>query len=333
MSVLKIIGRQVQMGIAKEAVRGTAEAAAAFWIPFSELDINEKNTKINDEQSFGVIEDAIGQSIVKQWAEGSLKAPIGDAHFPLLLYSLLGSKAVVAHAGETIVYDHTITVAQSAQHPTLTLFIDDPSATAGAQDYKHALGVLSSLELHYEVGKFLEYTANLKAKKGVQAALTPSSSTENRFLPQHLTFKLATNLAGLDAASAIVLKSLTLKIDQGIEDDDVLGNIAPNDYLNKQFSIEGTLEALWDDEATFKTLALAGTAKAMRIDLKNTSVTLGVGTNPQVRIDLAKVIFKEITKPIKLNDIVRQTLSFKAFYSSADSKMVTILGTNLTASY
>jgi hypothetical protein len=124
-----------------------------------------------------------------------------------------------------------------------------------------------------------------------------------------------------------------LKIEQNIEDDDVLGSVAPGDFLNKQFTITGTLEALWQNETDYKQAALATTAKAMRIDLKNTDVTIGTSANPEIRIDLAKVIFKEITRPVKTNDLVRQTLSFKAVYSITDTLMVSALVTNLVTSY
>lgn len=326
----KGIGRLFGVGIAKETSRGTAISSASFWIPFGEAAVEEKDQKIIDEQAFGVIEDSLGQSIAKQWSEVSIKAPIGDKHFPLLLYAALGSLSTGANADASgNVKDHTITVAQSAQHQSLTVFLKDPLASA---DYKHALGVVENLEIDYVIGKFLEYTATLRAKKGASASLSTAYAAENRFLPQHLTFKLASSLSGLGAASATVIRSLKLKISKNVEDDDVLGSVAPNDFLNKEFTIDGELEALWNDE-TFKTLALAATPQAFRLDLKNTDATIGTSANPEIRIDLAKVIFKEITRPIKINDLVKQTLSFRAHYSASDTKMITILATNLQSSY
>ena len=324
----KGIGRLLQFGIAKETVRGTPESAASYYIPFSELDIDEKFTNIIDDQSRGIIEDSVGQSTIKQWAEGQWKAPVADKHFPLVLFAILGTKAV---AGPTdSAYTHTITVAQSSQHQALSLFVDDPLAAA---DYKHGLGMISGLEINYETGKFLEYTAKFKAKKGASATLTPSATTENRFLPQHLVFKLATSYSGLTAASAQTIKSLKLTIDQSLEDDDVLGSVTPADFLNKQFMIEGTVEALWQNESDFKTFVLAGTTKAMRIDLVNTDALIGAATNPQVRIDLAKVVFTEITRPVRINDMMKQTLAFKAHYSTGDSLMVSAQAVNAVASY
>jgi len=327
----KGIGRLLQIGIARETTRGTSPAAATYWIPHSEFDFFEKDTKIADEQTRGVIEDSVGQSIVKKWAEGSLKAPIGDKHFPLLLYSILGTLATTDNADtDPSVKDHTISVQQGAQHQSLSLYVDDP---LGGQDYTHALAVLASLEIAYEQGKFIDYVANFKSKKGATATLTPSTTAENRFLPQHLTFKLASTQAGLDAAAAVVIKSLSLKIDQNIEDDDVLGNAAPADFLNKHFMIEGTLEAIWQNESDFKNAALAGTVQAMRIQLKNTDTIIGAAANPEVKIDLHSVVFREITRPVRINELVKQTVAFKAHYNTTDSKMATIVCTNTVASY
>ncbi len=324
----KGIGRLLQFGIGKETTRGTPNASADFYIPFSELSIDEKFENVVDEQSRGIIEDSVGESRVMNWAEGSIKAPIGDKHFPLVLFATFGALATTGPTDST--YSHTITVGQSAQHQALSLFIDDP---LGGQDYKHGLGMVDSLEINYELNKFLDYTINLKAKKGATASLSPSATTENRFLPQHLTFKVAGSYSTLSTGSAVAIKSLKLKIAKNLETDSVLGATDPADFLNKQISIEGTVEALWQNESDFKTAALSGTAKALRIDLVNTDVTIGTSSNPQCRIDLAKVTFTELTRPATINDMVKQTLSFKAHYSLTDSLMISILNKNAQASY
>jgi hypothetical protein len=325
----KGIGRLISLGIGRETTRGSA-VTPQYWIPWSDLDFQEKDEKVLDEATVGVIEDSVGQTIVKQWAEGKWKAPIGDKHFPLILYAALGSITSNTKSGETTVYDHSINVQQSAQHQSLTIGIDDPIA---GQDYQHALGVIQDLELSYELGKILEYSVSVKAKKGTAVALTPSVVSENRFTHKHFSFKLADTQAGLDAASPLSLRSLSLKINKNVDEDLALGSLSPVDFLNKHLSIEGNLEAVWQNETDFKQLALAGTPKAMRIDLVNSDVTIGSSSNPRIKIDLYKVIFKEITKPLKLNDVVIQTLSFKAHYSISDAKMISVLCNNTVSSY
>ena len=323
----KAIGRLTQVGLAKESVRGTSPGSATFWVPWSELDVDEKKRMVLDEQTRGVLEDSTGQSIVSEWAEVKLKAPIGDKHFPLILYSVLGGLSTTGPTDSA--YTHTLSVGQSAQHQSLSVYLDDP---AGGQDYTHALAMSETVEIAYERDQFMQYTATLKAKKGATATLTPAATTENRFLQKHLTFKIAANQAGLGGASAIAIKGLTLTISQNIEADDVLGSIAPADFLNKQLSIEGSVEAIFQNEADFKTAFNAGTVRAMRIDLTS-DVLIGATSTPKLIIDLHSVIFTELTKPYRLNDVVMQTLSFKAHYNTTDSKMLTCTATNATASY
>ena len=323
----KAIGRLVQVGIAKESTRGTSPGAATFYIPWGELDIDEKKRFALDEQTRGVIEDSVGQSVVSEWAEGTIKAPIGDKHIGLLLYGLFGTLS----SGSVIdsAYIHTLSIGQSAQHQSLSVYLDDP---AGGQDYSHALAIITQMEIAYERDQFITYTANFMAKKGATATLTPASTAENRFLPQHLTFKVAATQAGLTAASAIALKSANIKISQNVEADDVLGSAAPADFLNKQFTIEGTVEAIFQNEGDFKTAFNAGTVKALRFDLTSTTL-IGTSSTPYLILDLHSVIFTEMTKPYRLNDVVMQTLSFKAHYNTTDAKMVTLTLRNATASY
>lgn len=327
----KQIGRKFAVGIAKEAVRGTAETAATFYPQFGEASVDEKVEFAEREEAAGVIEEATGADIVKQYSAINIKMPVGDKSFPLILLSALGTLVTSDNAdSDPSVKDHTINVAQSVQHQALTAFLDDP---VGGNDYKHALGMVESVGIEAVLGKAIEANIVMRAKKGASASLTPTITTENRFLPQHATIKFASSQAGLGAASASIVKNFKLTINKNLEDDDVIGTVDPADFNNKQFSIEGELEANWESEADYKTVMQAGTYKAMRIDLKNTDVTIGSAAKPEIMIDLYRVQLKEVTRPIKVNDIIKQTISFKAYYSLTDSKMIQIIATNTTASY
>lgn len=323
----KAIGRLVNLGIGKESSRGIP-VAPSYWLFKTDLNYQEKFEQSVEDSSVGVIADAIDAQITKRWAEGSFGGDIKDKSIGLILLSLFGSVNTALKGGESVVYEHTFSLGNSAQHQSLTLGIDDPW-----QDYQFALAMIESLEIKYERGKFVAFTANFKSKKGATASLTATYTAENSFRPQDFTFKIAANLSGLSGASAITIKSATLKFEKNLEIDDVLGSVDPADILNKQFVCTGTVEAIFEDEATFKTVALGDVAKALRFDIKNTSVTIGTSSNPELQIDLAKVKFSEITRATPIGDLVKQTLGFKAFYSLTDSKMFLVILTNLAASY
>lgn len=324
---MPFIGRKIDLGLGKETIRGTS-VEPTFWVPKIDFTTEDKVEEVINEASIGVIEDAEGSKVVKKWSEGEIIGYVRDKSFGLILLAALGAVSSTAkEAPNADVYDHTFTIQQSAQHQSLTIGMKNPN-----EQLRFALAVLSNLELRCELGKFVEYTAGFLAKLGADETDTVSYTSENEFLAQHITFKLATNLAGLDAADAISVKKISLSIGKNVEADDILGNIAPADYLNKQIEITGEVELLYD-ATTYKDLFLAGTQKAMRIDIKNTDVTIGDSSNPELKIDLAKVKFMEWERGSGLNDITKETLRFKGFYSLSDSQAISVVLSNLQTSY
>ena len=395
----KGIGRLIQVGIAKETTRGTTPGSASYWTPFEDLNIDEKQEKTTDVSAYGIIEDAISMSNVKQWSEGSIQGIIGDQTFGLFLLSVFGTLAShSAHSGESSVYDNKYTVQEGAQHQSLSFYLHDPLS---GQDYSYGNGVVSKLEITYALKQFVKFNAMIKALKGVtQSSYSPSTTTENHFVPQYLTLGIALNLAGaqstltatgtcattihvtacsinpqtnlrvgmtvtgtnipagatvativsatafdLSVASTgsagsytfgpavIKVKSAKITIDQSIEDQEVIGSTAPADFLNKEYKIEGTVEAIWQNETDFKTQFMVNTPIAMHFDLKNTDVTIGSATNPEFILDFPKCYITELGRPLKVKDLVYQTIKFKAVYSVSDTEMVNCTLTNTVNGY
>lgn len=389
MSQQKGIGRLIQIGLAKESSRGVAQSSATYWNPWSDLTLDEKKEFVTDEQAYGIIEDSVNLTRTKQWAQGSLAGNVADQTIGLILYSLFGGYAVTGSGP----YTHTFSVAETAQHQSLTLFKHDPLA---AVDYSYANGVVEKLEVSVELKKFVAYTASLMAQSGAsQSNFTPSTTTENRFLPQYLAAKFALNYAGLQgtltatgtASStvhvtscsinpqtnlkvgmgvsgtniptgatvakivsataydlsvattgaigtqtftpvAIPLKSLKVTINQNVESQDVLGSVSPADFLNKEFSVEGTFEAILQNESDFKTQFMGPTPLAVRLDLLNSDVS-----NSELYFDMPKVTLQEYGTPYKVKDLVYQTLKWKATYSVSDTLLCKAVLINSVSTY
>jgi hypothetical protein len=396
MAAQKGIGRLVQVGVAKETTRGTAIASASYWNPFQELVLDEKKEFVHDEQSYGIIEDTTNLTQTKRWAEGSLAGNVLDQSFGLILYSMFGGYAVSGPTDSS--YTHTFTIGETAQHQSLTLFLHDPLSFV---DYSYANGVVEKLELMVELKKFVTFSATLKSLTGAsQSAFTPSTTTENRFVPQYLAAKFALNYGGLQgtltatgtAASTthvtacsinpqtnlkvgmgvtganipanttiakivsataydlsaattgaigtqtftpvtIALKSAKVTFNANVESHDVLGNLNPADFLNKEFSVEGQLECIYQNNSDFKDQFMGPYALAIRLDLKNTDVTIGAGTSPEMYIDMPKCYVTELSRPFKVKDLVYQTIKFKAAYSLSDTLLAKVLLTNTVSTY
>jgi hypothetical protein len=399
MSAQKGIGRLIQVGLAKETTRGTAISSAAWWNPWNDLTLDEHKEFAVDAQSYGVIEDSTNLTQTKQWAQGSISGSVLDQSFGLILYSMFGTlTSHSTHSGESIVYDNIFNIQEGAQHQSLTLFLHDPLS---AVDYSYANGVVEKLEINMALKKFIEFTASLKALTGVsQSTFTPATTTDNRFVAQHMTAKFALNSAGLagtltatgtasstihvtacsinpqtnlkvgmgvtgtnipanttiakivsstaydlSAATtgaigtqtftpvAIALKSAKLTINANVEDQEVLGNVAPADFLNKEFSVEGTMECIWQNNSDFKDQFMGPYPLAILLDIKNTDVTIGTSTNPELQFNMPKCTIQELGRPFKVKDLVYQNVKFKAVYSVADTLMLKATLTNITNGY
>lgn len=315
----KLIGRKFNVGIGKESSRGTA-VAATYWMPKMEFSHDDKIEYAVDETSIGVIADAQSQDITNKISEGELQGRIADTSFGLWLIAALGTAGTPSLV-ETGVYDHAFSVLESAQHPSLTIAVRE--ANDGGSGLRYPLAMVDSLEVNFELGKYAEYKVAFRSNTPSSASNTASFSAENIFLPQHGEVKFATNLAGLGAASAIQVKKATFKISKNIEDDQVIGTLNPIDRLNKQFAVEGSIELMYEDRSYIDTIMLGDLAKALRIKFTNTGTTLGASSNPTITFDFAKVKLTEVARAIGNNDLIKQTLNFKAYYSLADTSMLT----------
>lgn len=392
----KGIGRLISCGIGKETTRGTA-VSATYWLPWSDLTADEKKDWAVDSQSYGIVEDNVNISQVKKMMQGQITGNVHDTTFGLILLGMLGNLVSHnTHSGESVVYDNVYSVQQSAQRQSLTILRDDP---IGGQDYSFALGVLHKLDINIELKKFISYVAAFKALSGTTTTTTPSTTSENRFLPQHAAIKFAPTYAGLQgtltatgtAASTthvtalsisttllrvgmtvtgtnvpanttittivsatafdlsaattgavgtmtfgpavVALKSAKVTFTSDTDDQEVIGNVAPADFLAKEFVVDGSFEAIWQNETDFKSAFMGPTTQAVRIDIKNSDVVLGSATNPELIIDMPKCTFQELSTPFKLKDIITQSVKFKASYSATDTALVKVTLTNTTNGY
>lgn len=321
------IGRKIEVGLAKETSRGTP-ATPAYWVFKTSASVQDKPIYANDETSVGNISDTLGSRITGTRSEGEIAGKVTDQSIGLLLLAAIGSVSSAVKGGESVVYEHTYSLLNTNAHPTLTIEVKD-----GNEQQAFANACLETLKISAEVEKYLSFAATFKAKGGASAANTPSYiATENDFIATEAAVKLATNLAGLDAASPIAVRSIELSIEKNAKYLPKLGQLAPADIVNEHLVITGNIEADYADTATFKDLFTAGTFKALRLII--TSGTLiGTASYPTIQIDLAKVAFQDWSRPSENDKVVTQTVKFKAHLSLADSAIISAKLTNKAVSY
>lgn len=314
----------VEIGIGKESSRGTA-VAPTYGVKWTDLSLADAVDKARDESRSGILEDSRDSYVVGTMMEGDITGPVRDKAIGLFLLSCLGSAS--SSVVETTAYEHTFNVLETNQHPTLTVHKKDPNSTSD-----HANALVTSIEVSSALGDLVQFTASIRAKSRASQSRTVSYATENIFLPQHGSFKLASSQSGLAAASAISIRSAKLNISSDADYDRALGSVAPTDIFNRKMSGSLEVEIVLSAD-TYITALIAGTSYAAQLDFTNTDVTIGGSTNPRLRFDLYRVKLIEASPKYSKGDLTMQTLKFDVHYSESDSKMVVAYLRNLATSY
>lgn len=322
------LGRNQEVGISKEATRGTVPAAVSAWLKKTECTIKDTPEIYTDESNVGRVEYAIGGEVAQQKVEGDLKGNIYDQSFGYILNSVFGTVSSATKGGESAVYEHTFTVYNDLQAQSLSINVKNPN-----EHLVYAKAVVDSLEIKAEINKPAEFTAKFKgAIAGASSTKTPAYTTEYYFLGKGVTFKHAATQADLTGASATSIRSLSLKISRDAEADDVLGSAVAADIFSKAFKVEFSIVYV-NSAATLKGYYTAGTMRAMRFNFTNAGVTIGTGSNPNLQIDLNQALFTNYEETSGSDDIVLSTISGIATYKISDTKMIQAVLTNTKANY
>lgn len=300
----KFVGRRGALGLAKEGTAGTI-VTPTFWLPLTSLSFDDKVEMALEEVGLGRIEDSDSNHVVQKYGEGDIEGELNDRDIGLLLTSLFGA-APTTTGGPT--YAHAFALQNTNTHNSLSIAYQDPNTTR-----IFPYSVIDSLNINVSQNSVVAFTAGFKSRVGRDwSTLTPSyTSIGNKFLHQHLAFKIASSTAGLAAASAISLKELDITFSNNNEFDYTIGTVEPEAVLNHQFSVEGSLTLNYEDQ-TYRRYMLDNTYRAI-------DITFSRASNSSLQFQLPRVSFMEWEQDRGLNDIVGQTINFKGHYDAANA--------------
>jgi len=322
----KIIGREVNLGVAKETTRGTP-ADPTYWVQKATCLIIDKVEKLINNETLGVIEDSDDAKIATKSSEGTFAGKIGLNSFGLFLLNIFGNvQSEQQSAPNDDVYSHTFTVAQNHQHDSLTLTVSD-----GIKNLSFPLSMIKTLKIDCVVGDFVRFTISTVGSSGTTFTGTVAYTKENNFIARDVIFKMADNLAGLPGASAIKVKSISYTFNQNVEPNFVLGQYTPEDNPNKEWGVEVEVVLNWETAAYYD-LYTDNALKAVRIEMTSEDV-IGENLHPKLTTDFAKCAFTELSKAGGVGDVITQTLKLKPLFSVSDSLMAKAVLLNEVESY
>lgn len=321
----EIIGREIEFGVATEAVRGSAETTADKWVRKVNANVVERATHAVDDTTRGRLEEGDGRRKVQTHIEGELE---GILHVDVLGWFLANIYGVVVTSTVTgSVKSHAFSLGQNIQHPSLTLFAKDGSV----QQSTFSNAMINTLEVSAAIDDYIRFTAGFVASAAASNSDTPSYGTDYDFVARDIVIKVADTEAGLSGASAVKVKDVSIVWDQGVIRDHVVGGYTPDDIYNGRLKITGSFTKNFDDE-TFKDLYLGNAAKYMSITITG-EAELTTGQNPTITMILNKVLVMDWNRSGAANELVTETVAFEGFFNATDSEQSTVTLKNLTASY
>lgn len=300
----KFVGRRGTLGIAVEATRGTP-VSPTFWVPWATMTFKDTVEEAREEQGMGQLADSDSKYVVMQMGEGEVEAELYDKALGIILIGLMGAAPVTSGGNP---YTHTYTQTNTNQHKSVSLYWKDPDRSD-----MYPLGMLDSLQVTVEPSGKVQWTLGFKSKTARDwTSQTPVfTSLGAKWLHQHLQVKLADTVGGLSAATVISLKNLEMTISKNTVFDSVMGTVEPEDILNQQIAVEGSLELNLEAD-TYRDYMLNGTYKAMEIKLNG-------GTSSTLTFQFPRVDFSEWEPDYTLNEIAKQTINFKGNYDAANA--------------
>lgn len=308
MSYLK--GEDINLGIARETTRGTAEDPSTF-IPGrtpTGVRLVVEKTPIRETRGGGM--SSQGSVMVQKRSEGDLEFNVRNQTIGFLFLSLLG-KVTTSAAGSA--YSHLFEILTGdPQNPTLTLALSQ----LGQQDYQYKKCIVTSLEIRTPVDDLVNATASfVGVAEDTHADYTVAfPSTDYYFRHYDVSIKIAANVAGLGAASALSIKEFSLSIVNNGRVNQNIGELTPGDVLAIMHEVTGSLKVDYTGE-TYHDIYAAEAYRAMQITMARTDVDIDAGggtQNPTVTIVLPKVSFTNNEPDRPIDDLASEDIEFMA---------------------
>ena len=319
----KTAGRQVEIGIGIEATPGTAVAETAFLqhTAFSMQGISEKEM-FNSARG---IRNTVSNSMIKRkYSGGSIGVIPNVINAPYLFALALGSVSSATASGETVIYEHTITVQNdNASMKTATLTV----AEGAIQTAQYTNVVVNSLSLEVSDG-YATMTAELLGQFPGTDTQTESYTQETEFAYHNYVAKFGTSVSNANSGSATPLKGFSLTINNNVQLDEAFlsgsNEITASGLVAGTFEVTGSYTLHFEDTVELAKYK-ANTKNAMVIIF--TGGLIGAAEAEEINIALGKVILTGQPIEYDIDGLLVLTQTFTTEYDATD-KEITVVVTN-----
>ncbi len=282
------------------------------WFEQTDADFQDRYTLWEDNGVNGSIMD--GSDVFKTEESGNLKMNSISS----FLLNILGEKTSAETWASSWIFEHDFTLLETNTHPSLVI-----AKESEIEKKLYTLWMIKSFEISAEIWEVAKVSIDLESKKWeVDVTITKDFTVDENLLARFGIFKLANTYAGLDAAAEMCLRSFKLTFTPNSERRGCIWDIWPAEILNKTYNVAWTVEFDYTDNIV-KDLATSATKQALQFAIIDTEKDLWDGSNPTLDFRFYRVAFTsfEVSEPV--DDVVTQSLNFKALYDFGNSATLT----------
>jgi len=270
----------------------------------------------------GIRNQTSNSMIKRKYSGGSIEVIPNVVNAPYLFGLTLGSVSSATAGGETVVYEHTITVQNTnASMKTATMTV----AEGAIQTAQYTNVVVDSLNLEVS-DSYAKMTAELLGQFPGTDTQTESYTQETEFAYHNMAVKFGTSVSNANSGSAIPLKGISLNIANNVQLDEAF--LSGSNAITASGLIAGPLEitgsySLHFENTTELAKYKANTKNAMVISF--TGASIGVAETEEINIALGKVILTSPPVEYNIDGLLVLNQEFSVEYDATDTDIKVII--------
>lgn len=330
----KIIGQDVEIAITKESTRGTTETAiSGDWLQRGSIEISSVKEMAEVMVNEGRITTRRELKAVHFENEITITMPAERKHFGKFLAGFYGTVSTSTDDPEVGVNTHTYSILDTGYVPTYTI-----SEIAGTKQNVYALGLISNLQLSFTTENVPEVSVTFLTKKVASTSgLTASYPTTSWFSPVDFALYSTLTYAGIGSGNSIDTIEANIEWTRDPLKMKYLGSDTQSNAIVGDFDVKASITKHFDEETWASGDTdyaeddyIDNSTRALRIELTDTSTTLGAATNPKITVDIPSSKLAEYNRTPELKEIVGETFDFMPFDDGTNDMSLSTLINDVT---
>jgi hypothetical protein len=311
-------GRKVAVGIGLEDPNDKGKAVApTYGAPHLDISFKDSPTSKMNESALGTIIKNNGKTDVLVEGDGSISTKLWVKGLYYWLALAFGQKPTTTGVqADATAKEHLFTLRDDNNHISATMTIKEPNLSA-----QFAYAMADSVTFTWTPDDFPKVEVAFKSHKSkeISGGNVTYTIDDTEFLPKHAMFKIADDLAGLDAApEAKDIKSLTLTITKNLQPQQTMDSKDTyGEILNGEFEVSVSIEKLYRDK-TYRAMSYNDERKALRLSFVDDKNKAGTKTNTSLTFDIAVAAFSGYEPSYGVSDIATEKIDAVMLLNTAD---------------